>query len=98
MRKEKDTMGYVEVPDNAYYGAQTQRAFENFPISNIRIPLDLIYSIAIIKKSAALVNHSLGKLELKIKDAIVSAADEIIDGKLDNNFILDVFQTGSGNP
>ena len=96
MRKEKDTMGYVEVPDNAYYGAQTQRAFENFPISNIRIPLDLIYSIAIIKKSAALVNHSLGKLELKVKDAIVSAADEIIDGKLDDNFILDVFQTGSG--
>ena len=96
MRKEKDTMGYVEVPDKAYYGAQTQRAFQNFPISGITVPLDLIYSIAIIKKTAATVNYSLGKLDLQIKDAIISAADEVINGKLDDNFILDVFQTGSG--
>ena len=71
MRKEKDTMGYVEVPNDAYYGAQTQRAFENFPVSGIKIPLDLIRSIAIIKKAAAIANHSLNKLDLKIKDAIV---------------------------
>ena len=96
MRKEKDTMGYVEVPDNAYYGAQTQRAFLNFPISDIKIPLDLIHSIAIIKKSAAIVNHSLGKLDVKIKDAIISASDDVINGKLNDNFIVDVFQTGSG--
>ena len=96
MRKEKDTMGYVEVPNDAYYGAQTQRAFENFPVSGIKIPIDLIRSIAIIKKSAAIVNHSLGKLDLKFKDAIVTASDEVVDGKLDQNFILDVFQTGSG--
>ena len=96
MRKEKDTMGYVEVPDNAYYGAQTQRAFLNFPISDIKIPLDLIHSIAIIKKSAAIVNHSLGKLDVKIKDAIISASDDVINGKLNDNFIIDVFQTGSG--
>tara|TARA_Y100000748_G_C15453984_1_gene472107 strand:- start:15 stop:1379 length:1365 start_codon:yes stop_codon:yes gene_type:complete len=89
-------MGYVEVPDKAYYGAQTQRAFQNFPVSDIKIPLDLIYSIAIIKKSAANVNHLLGKLDLKIRDAIVTASDEVIAGKLDDNFILDVFQTGSG--
>ena len=96
MRKEKDTMGYVEVPNDAYYGAQTQRAFENFPVSGIKIPLDLIRSIAIIKKAAAIANHALGKLDLKIKDAIVNASDEVIDGKLDENFIIDVFQTGSG--
>ncbi len=96
MRKEKDTMGYIEVPKDAYYGAQTQRAFQNFPVSNIKISLDLIHSIAIIKKSAAIVNHSLGKLDIKIKDAIVNASDEVMAGKLNDNFILDVFQTGSG--
>ncbi len=71
-------MGYVEVPNNAYYGAQTQRAFLNFPISDIKIPLDLIHSIAIIKKSAAIVNHSLGKLDVKIKDAIINTITLII--------------------
>ena len=86
----------LRFPNDAYYGAQTQRAFENFPVSGIKIPIDLIRSIAIIKKSAAIVNHSLGKLDLKIKDAIVTASDEVVDGKLDQNFILDVFQTGSG--
>ena len=69
MRKEKDTMGYVEVPDDAYYGAQTKRAFDNFQISNSKIPFELIYSIAIIKRSAAIVNFNLGKLDLKIKNA-----------------------------
>ena len=96
MRKEKDSMGVIEVPDNVYYGAQTKRASDNFPISNIKIPFDLIHAIAIIKRSAAIVNHSLAKLDLKIKDAIVKASDEIINHKLDKNFVLDVFQTGSG--
>ena len=96
MRKEKDTMGYVEVPDDAYYGAQTKRASDNFPISNIKIPFELIYSIAIIKRSAAIVNHKLGKLDSKLKNAIVKASDDIIQKKLDNNFIIDIFQTGSG--
>jgi len=96
VRKEKDSMGYVEVPDNVYYGAQTKRAFDNFPISHTTLPLELIHAIAIIKRSAAIVNHSLGKLSLKIRDAIIKAADEVIDGNLDDNFILDVFQTGSG--
>ena len=82
MRKEKDSMGFVEVPDNVYYGAQTKRASDNFPISNIKIPFDLIYSIATIKRSAAIVNHKLGKLELKLKDAIVKASDDIIAKKL----------------
>ena len=67
MRKEKDSMGIVKVPDNVYYGAQTKRAHDNFPISDIKIPSDLIYAIAVIKRSAAIVNHSLGKLDLEIK-------------------------------
>ena len=96
MRKEKDTMGYVEVPDDAYYGAQTKRAFDNFQISNNKIPFELIYSIAIIKRSAAIVNFDLGKLDLKIKNAIVSASDEVIKGQFDSHFIIDIFQTGSG--
>ena len=89
-------MGVVEVPDNVYYGAQTKRAHENFPISDIKLSLDLIYAIAVIKRSAAIVNHSLGKLDLKIKDAIVAASDDILNYKLNNNFIVDVYQTGSG--
>ena len=96
MRKEKDSMGEVFVPDDAYYGAQTQRAAENFPISNRRIPRTLIKSLAMIKKSAAIVNHKLSRLNDEIKDAIVSACDEVIDGKHDNQFIVDIFQTGSG--
>ena len=96
MRKEKDSMGYVEVPDDAYYGAQTKRAYDNFPISNITLPSEIIYAIAIIKRSAAIVNQNLGKLDADIKEAIVSASDEIISKKFDDNFIIDVYQTGSG--
>ena len=89
-------MGTMKVPDKALYGAQTQRAINNFPISNIKIPFELIHSIAIIKRSAAIVNHKLGKLDSKLKNAIVKASDDIIQKKLDNNFIIDIFQTGSG--
>ena len=93
MRKEKDSMGIVEVPDNVYYGAQTKRAYDNFPISDIKLSSDLIYAIAIIKRSAAIVNHSLGKLELDVRDAIVRASNDVLDHKFDKNFIIDVYQT-----
>tara|TARA_Y100001970_G_scaffold255298_1_gene331867 strand:- start:1262 stop:2647 length:1386 start_codon:yes stop_codon:yes gene_type:complete len=96
MRKEKDSMGEVLVPDDAYYGAQTQRAADNFPISNRRIPKILIKSLAMIKKSAAIANHKLNKLDDNIKNAIVDACDEVISGKYDDQFIVDIFQTGSG--
>jgi len=96
LRKEKDSMGYVEVPDNAYYGAQTKRAYDNFTVSNTTFPIEIIYAITIIKRSAAIVNHSLGKLDSKVKDAIISASDEILSQKFNQQFIVDVFQTGSG--
>ncbi|MED5474869.1 MAG: class II fumarate hydratase [Candidatus Neomarinimicrobiota bacterium] len=96
MRIEKDSMGEMSVPNDAYYGAQTQRAFENFPVSDLKIPKPLIKALGIIKKSAAVVNHKLGYLPNDIKDAIVKASDEVINGKFDNQFIVDIFQTGSG--
>ena len=96
MRIEKDTMGEMEVPDDSYYGAQTQRAFLNFQISDIKIPRPMIASIAMIKRSAAIVNHKLGFFDSKIKDAIVRACDEVIQGKFDRQFIVDIYQTGSG--
>ena len=96
MRKEKDSMGEVLVPDDAYYGAQTQRAVDNFQVSSRRIPRTLIESIGMIKKSAAIVNHKLNKIDLSIKNAIVKASDEVISGKHDDQFVVDIFQTGSG--
>ena len=89
-------MGTIEVPDDAYYGAQTQRAVENFPISGITISKSMIQALAIIKRSAAAVNHDLGILDEERKKAIIQAADEIIEGKFDNQFPVDVYQTGSG--
>ena len=80
MRKEKDTMGIVQVPDDAYYGAQTQRAVENFPISGMTISKSMLRALGIIKRSAALVNCELGILDEKRKKAIVQAADEVIKG------------------
>ena len=96
MRTEKDSMGNVNVPDDTYYGAQTQRAIDNFKISNLQFSQSFIQSLAIIKRSAAIVNHELGKLDIKYREAIVKASDEIIDGKFDNQFKVDIFQTGSG--
>ena len=89
-------MGTMQVPDDAYYGAQTQRAVENFPISGITISKSIIQALAIIKRSAAIVNHDLGLLDESRKNAIIQAANEIIDGKFDNQFPIDVYQTGSG--
>jgi len=96
MRIEKDTMGEMELPDDSYYGAQTQRAVENFQISSTKIPRSMIAAIAMIKRSAAIVNHKLDFLDSKVKDAIVKSADEVIQGKFDNQFVVDIYQTGSG--
>ena len=96
MRIEKDTMGEMELPDDSYYGAQTQRAFQNFQVSDIKIPRPMIASIAMIKRSASIVNHKLGFFDSNIKDAIVRACDEVIQGKFDKQFIVDIYQTGSG--
>jgi len=95
-RIEKDSMGEMRVPGNALYGAQTQRAVENFPISNLRAPREFIRSLGEIKQSAALANMDLKLLDPKIGKAIVSAAQEVIDGTLDSQFVVDIFQTGSG--
>lgn len=95
-RIEYDSMGEMEVPSDAYYGAQTARAIENFPISGIRKHSLLVKALGMIKKAAAESNVQLGLLDKKKGAAIVKAADEVIDGKLDDHFVLDVFQTGSG--
>lgn len=95
-RIEKDSMGEVKVPDSAYYGAQTVRARENFPVSDILMPKAFIHVLGIIKKATAEVNLQLSLLTGDIAEAIISAADEIIKGKMDGEFVVDVFQTGSG--
>jgi len=95
-RIERDSMGEMEVPANAYYGASTQRAVLNFPISDLRFPRQFIRALGQIKQAAAQVNASLGLLDPQIAEAIVRAAQEVIDGKLDGHFVLDIFQTGSG--
>jgi fumarate hydratase class II len=95
-RIERDTMGELAVPADAYYGVQTARAIENFPISSLRMPRSLIRAMGLIKRAAAAVNHSLGLLPQQPADAIKQAATEVVDGKLDDQFPVDVFQTGSG--
>jgi fumarate hydratase class II len=89
-------MGQMQVPADAYYGAQTARAVENFPISDLRFPRPFIRAIGLIKKHAAAANASLGLLPTNISDAIQKAAQEVIEGKLDCQFAVDIFQTGSG--
>ena len=89
-------MGDMQIPDDAYYGAQTQRAVENFPISGITISKSMIQALGKIKRSAAIVNQELGLLDDDRKNAIVQAADEIIEGKFDSQFPVDIYQTGSG--
>jgi len=95
-RIEKDFLGELKVPKDAYWGAQTQRAIENFPISGIRFGRRFIYALGLIKKAAAETNMELGLLDSKIGKAIVKATEEVMEGKLDAQFPLDVFQTGSG--
>jgi len=95
-RIESDSMGEMKVPASAYYGAQTARAVENFPISGIRFPRQFIRALGMIKLAAAQANVELGLLDPKIGEAISKSAKEVIDGKLDDHFVLDIFQTGSG--
>ncbi|HTL16098.1 MAG TPA: lyase family protein, partial [Patescibacteria group bacterium] len=95
-RREQDSMGEMQVPARAYYGAQTARAVENFPISNLRFPRGFIRALGLIKKHAARTNEALGLLAPEISSAIQQAAGEVIDGKLDDQFVVDIFQTGSG--
>jgi fumarate hydratase class II len=95
-RIEKDTMGEMEVPADAYWGASTQRAVLNFPISNLRYPPEFIHILGQVKRAAARANADLGLLDRHVADAIVSAATEVVDGKWDAHFVIDLFQTGSG--
>ena len=95
-RIERDSMGEVKVPKEAYYGAQTQRAVENFPVSGIGFPPEFIHALATTKYAAAAVNEELGLPEPTIAGAIRKAAAEVMEGKLDNEFVVDIFQTGSG--
>lgn len=95
-RIEKDSMGEVRVPAKAYYGAQTQRAFDNFPISNLTFSREFIAAIGRVKSVAAKVNAEINLLDDEISAAIQKAAKEVIDGKFDNDFVVDIFQTGSG--
>ncbi|MCH8147683.1 MAG: class II fumarate hydratase [Planctomycetes bacterium] len=95
-RIEKDSMGDVQVPKDAYWGAQTQRAVENFPISGYRFGRRFIRAMGLIKRSAAEVNRKLDKLDADRAELIVKAAQEVIEGPLDHHFVLDIYQTGSG--
>ncbi|HYG61666.1 MAG TPA: lyase family protein, partial [Thermoanaerobaculia bacterium] len=94
-RIEKDSLGEVQVPAGAYYGAQTERARQNFPVSGIRLPRRFVAAVALIKGEAAVVNQELGVIPGEIARAIAEAAVEVADGKLDDQFPLDIFQTGS---
>src|SRR2546423_8740602 len=95
-RLEKDSMGEMVVPESALYGASTQRAVLNFPISGYRFPRPFIRALGLIKWAAAQANHDLGLLDAHRASLIVQAAEEVIEGKLDEHFPLDIFQTGSG--
>ena len=95
-RSERDSMGVLNVPTNAYYGANTRRAELNFPISDLRFSRSFIRAIAQIKLGAAEVNFELGALDRERSEAIVEAAYRVIDGEFDDAFVVDIFQTGSG--
>src|SRR5579871_422205 len=95
-RIEKDSMGEVRVPANAYFGAQTQRAVENFPISGMPLPRRLIRAMGLCKAAAATANRDLGKLKADVANPIIQAALEVAAGKHDDQFPVDVYQTGSG--
>jgi len=95
-RIEKDSLGDIEVPADGYYGAQTERARRNFPVSGLRFPRRFIAAMGMIKRGAAVVNAERGIVAQELADAIVQAADEVIEGSLDKDFPLDIFQSGSG--
>jgi fumarate hydratase class II len=95
-RVERDSMGELQVPAGAYYGATTMRAVHNFPISGLRLPRAMIRALGLIKQSAALVNADLGLLDRRLAEAVAGAAQDVIEGRLDAEFPIDIFQTGSG--
>ncbi|CAN5654770.1 hypothetical protein BH23GEM11_BH23GEM11_11230 [soil metagenome] len=95
-RTEKDSLGQVQVPADALYGAQTQRAVENFPISGQRFGRRMIQALGTVKQAAAEANGALGLLDAEVARAIAEAAAEVADGKWDDEFVVDVYQTGSG--
>ncbi|MGB8527574.1 MAG: lyase family protein, partial [Rhodoplanes sp.] len=96
MRTETDTFGPIDVPADAYWGAQTERSRRNFRIGEERMPIALIRALSRVKRVAAEVNHELGLLDEKRMGAIVAAADEVVAGRFDDHFPLIVWQTGSG--
>ncbi|PSQ33022.1 aspartate ammonia-lyase [Halobacteriales archaeon SW_10_68_16] len=95
-RTERDSLGEMQVPADAYWGAQTQRAIENFPVSDVTFGRRFVRALGVVKKAAALANHDLGLLPAEKAEPIVDAADEVIAGEHDDQFPVDVFQTGSG--
>jgi fumarate hydratase class II len=95
-RRETDSLGQMQVPAEALYGAQTARALENFPISGQRLPREFIAAVGLIKQAAATVNKKASRLSVRKANAVISAAQEVVEGTLDEHFPLDVFQTGSG--
>src|SRR5436190_376861 len=95
-RTEKDSMGEMSVPAGAYYGASTARAVENFPISDLRFNRGFIAAIGLVKWAAAEVNKELGLIDKEKAVLLQRAAQEVVDGKLDDQFVVDIFQTGSG--
>jgi aspartate ammonia-lyase len=95
-RTERDPLGDVRVPAAAYYGVQTQRAVENFPISGFHAPAELVTATVLIKQACAEANASLGRLDRSIADAIITAAEEILDGGLRDQFVVDIYQAGAG--
>ena len=95
-RIESDTLGKIDVPADRYWGAQTQRSFQNFKIGGEKMPIEVVHAMAVVKRACAEVNAELGRLERPVADAIRQAASEIIDGTLDDHFPLVVWQTGSG--
>lgn len=96
VRKEKDSLGFVEVPSRAYYGAQTARAVENYPISGLHAHTQLIRAFGMVKRAAAEANRELGLIDDQRAAAIIQSAQEVIDGKWDDEFVVDVFQAGAG--
>jgi fumarate hydratase class II len=96
MRKESDSIGEIDVPSDKYWGAQTQRSIIHFSIGDNLMPIEMIHSMGILKKAAASTNYELGVLDLELKNLIVQAADEVIEGKLNKHFPLHVWMTGSG--
>src|SRR5438105_2530106 len=96
MRKEKDSLGFKELPAHVYYGVQTARAVENYPISGMRAHPTLIRAFGMVKRAAAEANKALDLVDAKRADAIIAAAQEVIDGKWNQEFVVDVFQAGAG--